>query len=741
MNFINSQIWWLFPIVIAAMILLGIRAAGKRKQAINAWLGPAPEGKTGHIHVSGARRGWRMVFWAGAVLFLTAVAARPWWEYSVITAENRGRDILVVFDVSKSMLATDVAPSRLEHGKWLLRELLQAHKGDRFGLLPFAGRAYLSCPLTSDISALDQYLSELDTNAIPVGGTNLGEALNVALAAFSAAEGTDRAIVLFTDGEELTGDAGKALAEMQKKHIPLFIVGLGSPDTGAPIPEVDENGRPGFKRDAKGELVKTKLNEPLLQKLATETGGVYVRSTTLDSGLAVLNRRITQLTPEGRGEVSEKLPIERFMPFLAIATLLLLVYWLLSERGRNGRRQTGVAALLVLFSLNLNAETPLPAAAPVLPAAPASDAASPPPAPNARDLYNQGVELQQANDRQAAQRYEGAISLAQNQPEVQQRAWHNFGILEHTQAREALAQAMQNAQQGGLDQALKSLDGVEKILTRAEEAYVHALATPAADAADTVTAQQALLADRELVKQLRRQIEELKEQQQKAQEQTQQAQQDNQQQQQQGQEQQQQQNQQQGQEQQSQEQQGQQQQQGQEQQSQGQQGQEQQQQGQQQQGRQQSLAEQAAETARKLQEMADAMQQQSLADRAKEAAEQLEEAARKQQAGDRQAAEENFEAARKALENAGENNSQQSGEQRQGEPQQGEQQQGEQQQGEDSTGEKEATPVEPAEQSEQQIDEAQADALLEMLTREENELRENIRKQQQRRIRPVEQDW
>ncbi|UKI30942.1 MAG: VWA domain-containing protein [Lentisphaeria bacterium] len=118
------------------------------------------------------------------MLFLVAAAARPFWDSQLVPYEPHGRDLMVLFDVSKSMRATDIAPSRLEHAKFLLRQLVEADPGDRFGLVAFAGTAYLACPLTSDQLAFNQYIDELSTDTVPLGGTNLELALNTAMTAF-----------------------------------------------------------------------------------------------------------------------------------------------------------------------------------------------------------------------------------------------------------------------------------------------------------------------------------------------------------------------------------------------------------------------------------------------------------------------------------------------------------------------------------------------------------------------------
>ena len=256
MNFIHSDVFILIPVALGAAGVLMYHAARKRRAGLKQLLGSSDSGEVA-VKLSRGRRTVRYGLLLLTMLFLIGAAARPFWDSQLVPYEPHGRDLLVLFDVSKSMKATDLAPSRLEHAKFLLRRLVEREGNDRFGLIPFAGTAYLSCPLTSDKVAFNQYIDELDPDAIPLGGTNMEIALSKAVEAFKAAAGGNRAIVIFTDGDELSGDSTRVIAELKKKGIPLFVVGLGDPAVGAPVPE--EDGR--FKRDAAGQLVTTKLNE------------------------------------------------------------------------------------------------------------------------------------------------------------------------------------------------------------------------------------------------------------------------------------------------------------------------------------------------------------------------------------------------------------------------------------------------------------------------------------------------
>ena len=150
MKFIEPQIFWLLPPVAAAIFVLGISAARRRRKKLELLLGSSADDPEA-VRVSAAGRRWRSFFLLMAAISLICAAARPFWGSTLIPWSDRGRDILVIFDVSKSMLAADPAPSRLEHAKFMLRELISRSRGDRFALVAFAGSAYLACPFTTDI--------------------------------------------------------------------------------------------------------------------------------------------------------------------------------------------------------------------------------------------------------------------------------------------------------------------------------------------------------------------------------------------------------------------------------------------------------------------------------------------------------------------------------------------------------------------------------------------------------------
>ena len=787
MRFIQPQLFYLVLPVLLAVIVLAVYASHCRKQKVRALLGNGDTDPAA-VKLSPPRRRFRIFLLLLTMLFLIAAAARPFWSSQLVPFEPRGRDLMVIFDVSKSMLATDIAPSRLEHAKFLLRQLVESAPNDRFGLVAFAGKAYLACPLTSDSLAFTQYIDELNTDTVPLGGTNLEAALRVAEQAFKAAAGGNRGILLFTDGDELAGNSAALVNELRKRQIPLFIVGLGDPEVGAPVPEADGT----LKRDASGQLITSKLAETSLKKLAGETGGVYVRSTVTDTGLAVIENRIKRLDTAEQQGAQRTLPIEKFPLALIAAAICLVLYFLLSERPLEYRfsRPKSAALLLLPAMLFLLAGAAAPEKPETAPAQqPKEIPVEPEPPSDPAELYNLARERQIAGDEKAANLYETVIRDAADRPDLQTRSLYNLGTGEHRNARTIAQQAVAKVKAQQLDPALEELKKAEGRLKSAEELYVRSLEIPQLQNAvpEASNNLQQLADDRKKIEELKKKIEELKKLQQQAQQQTQQAQQQNQkdqqkqdqkdqqkqdqQQGQQGQDQkdQQKQDQQQGQDQKDQQKQDQQQ--GQDQkdqqkqdQQQGQQGQDQkdqqkqdQQQGQdqkdqQKQDQQQKSGENALDQARKsaeeLKNKADELQQQNLSKQAEQARQELDKAkeSREQQKFDE--AQKHLEEAMKALggSQGQDQKDQQSKDQKdqQGKDQkdqQGKDQKDQQQQGKEGQQDQKEQQGEEAKPEDGKMDEKTAEQLLQMMADEEKGLRDAIKQHQRSRQPRVEKDW
>ena len=246
--------------------------------------------------------------------------------------KRKGLDILIALDTSKSMLAQDLKPSRIERSKLAIRDFVKYLKGDRIGLIAFSGSAFLQCPLTVDYGGFLLSLEDIDTEIIPKGGTNLSSAITEAVRSYSGAQKKYKVLVIITDGEDHKGNALSAAEEAKKEGIAVFCVGIGSRE-GELIPLKAEDGQARFLKDRQGNVVKSRLDESILQKIALATGGSYVRSTGAEFGLELLYReRLSKLEKrELEGKLAKHYE-ERFQIPLALAFLLLLVELLISER-------------------------------------------------------------------------------------------------------------------------------------------------------------------------------------------------------------------------------------------------------------------------------------------------------------------------------------------------------------------------------------------------------------------------
>ena len=222
----------------------------------------------------------------GVGLILASIA-RPRWGFSWEPVRQRNMDLMILLDTSKSMLAEDIKPNRLQRAKWALQDLIQELRGERVGLVAFAGSSFLLCPLTADYAAFRMMLEDAYAGIIPRGGTEISQALRTALRSFDADREGERAILLLTDGEDHAKEDADILKELKKEKVRLFAVGIGTPD-GELIPVKDRQGHTDFLTNKEGNVVKTSLNESFLEKLALSTGGSYVRSTAGDSGLEAL---------------------------------------------------------------------------------------------------------------------------------------------------------------------------------------------------------------------------------------------------------------------------------------------------------------------------------------------------------------------------------------------------------------------------------------------------------------------
>lgn len=264
------------------------------------------------------------------LFFLVFALTRPQWGFHWQQISRKGVDIFIAVDVSKSMLAEDIKPNRLERTKLAIKDIVTKLEGDRVGLIAFAGSAFIQCPLTVDYSGFLLGLESLNTDLIPRGGTSIGRAIDAALEGFKGGLKKYSVLIMITDGENHEGSPSKKIEELKKQGIKVYTIGIGT-EEGELIPVVDENGSKRFLKDRQGNVVKTRLDDKLLKELALKTGGSYVHASPLNFGLELLyDKKISQLEEREIESKQAKRYEDRFQIFLLLAFVLLSVEMCLS---------------------------------------------------------------------------------------------------------------------------------------------------------------------------------------------------------------------------------------------------------------------------------------------------------------------------------------------------------------------------------------------------------------------------
>jgi Ca-activated chloride channel homolog len=285
-------------------------------------------------------RNWRRSLFLAALACFIFALAQPQWGEIQETQNFRGRDILLAIDTSKSMLSSDLSPSRLARAKLATEDLIESMPGDRFGLLAFAGEAQVEAPLTIDYDTVIAAVNELNTNTVARGGTDIAAAIRASELILGRNGDTYKALVLITDGEELDEDGIAEAERASKNGIRIFTVGVGSPEgTTIPLP----NGQ--LLRDSSGRVVKSRLDEGRLKAIAQTTGGFYLQLQP-DTVMRLVRDGINRLGESKVGQRTFRTPIERYRWPLALGLLLLIISSLLSERQRF--QKTAAALVLIL---------------------------------------------------------------------------------------------------------------------------------------------------------------------------------------------------------------------------------------------------------------------------------------------------------------------------------------------------------------------------------------------------------
>lgn len=272
----------------------------------------------------------------GLVLVLFA-ASRPQWGQVTERTTARSRNVVIAIDVSRSMLAADVRPNRLERAKADVADLIDSLDGDRCALVAFRRTGVQVCPLTTDHAYLRSALEQMTVDSAPRGETDLGSAIRAALDALDPAADDHNAIIMISDGGDLRGEALANAALAQKRGIPIFTVGIGDPRVGAPIPSEDGRGYLKYK----GETVKVKLEDAALKAVADASKGRYVplaTAGTVETTLGSIYRRfLRQVAAKEQNEEAER-AAERY-PFFLVPGLVFLIAGATLSKGRFGGRK------------------------------------------------------------------------------------------------------------------------------------------------------------------------------------------------------------------------------------------------------------------------------------------------------------------------------------------------------------------------------------------------------------------
>lgn len=434
------------------------------------------------VGLSPVRQKIRFACLVFAVAFLIIALARPQWGFNWEEIKRRGLDIVVAIDTSKSMLATDIPPNRLARAKLAALDLMQQAKADRLGLVAFAGNAFLECPLTIDDTAFRQSVETLDVNTLPQGGTAIAEAIKTALTAFKEGD-SHKVLVLFTDGED--NDTG-ALEEAQnaaKEGLKIFTIGIGTAE-GDLLRVTEANGNSDYVRDEQGNVVKSHLNEALLQQIAGATeGGFYLPlrgaktiDTLYERGLAPLPKT------EGKEKLVKRYHEKYHWP-LAAAIVLLLAEMLLPQRKRvNGFKvqspksevKTTAAAMLMIL---------------LLPAVGNASPASAMKSYSSGQFTNALVEYERLLNEQSRQQKPEDPRLQFNAGAAAYRATNHTAAIQHftavLAARDVKLQQAAYYNLGNthfrLGQEAKDLDAMEESWKTAIKAYQNAVALDKTD--------------------------------------------------------------------------------------------------------------------------------------------------------------------------------------------------------------------------------------------------------------------
>jgi len=269
------------------------------------------------------------------LLYISALIigiANPQIGTKMEEVKREGVDLMIALDLSNSMLSEDIKPNRLERARQAISRLIDKLEGDRIGLIVFAGDAYVQLPITTDYSAAKLFLATVNTNIIPSQGTAIGKAITLSMNSFDMQNGQNKAIIIITDGENHEDDAIKQAKEANEQGVFIHTLGMGL-SKGGPIPIYNQNGNNiGYRKDKEGNTIISKLNDQMLQEIASNGNGTYVRANNTQAGLSTLFAEINKMEKKEIGTMVFTDYKDRFQLFISIALLLLFFDLILLNR-------------------------------------------------------------------------------------------------------------------------------------------------------------------------------------------------------------------------------------------------------------------------------------------------------------------------------------------------------------------------------------------------------------------------
>ena len=322
---------WLAAVAPVLLALLHRHAARMRRVQLARMASPHFVADLTASH-SPARRRFKNLLLLAAFAFAGLALARPQWGSVESSQKWVGEDVVFALDCSRSMLATDVAPNRLQREKFSILDFVQRQSHGRIGLIAFAGSAFIQCPLTFDYDAFEETLLSVDENAMPIPGTDIGRALNEASHAMDK-RSSRKLVVLITDGEDLEKSGVAAAKSLATNGVVVFTIGVGTP-VGKEIQTVNAAGQMEWVRDAKGEMVRSRLDEQTLRDIAQATGGSYYPLGAQGDGLNQIRSAIHRLDSADGTRQSAQNGVDHFHLPLAIALALIIVESLIGMRRR-----------------------------------------------------------------------------------------------------------------------------------------------------------------------------------------------------------------------------------------------------------------------------------------------------------------------------------------------------------------------------------------------------------------------